>query len=1033
MPAQQRFERLLPIVFPPYDHSIRVEIDFTPTHPSPPVIAELGLETDGPSLAFERPPSRVPIGGQLISPAIDLVEAASELGRLDDLRDLIEQRHPGETNSKPHRALQALVAIAGEDVEAARDAIGRLREAAVQQPVLEAERGPEAVAIWAGARDPQTQDVARDLAFLVYEQARTDQGPRSERWHRHIYSLKHLLQWMAENRNGAHAERLSNWTRVSRMTAETCGKGFPAAGWDTRPGEAQHITGHEHDYLYYAAPLTGDFEVEGDFTTFGYRETHIAIGNLWAGPSHDLKTILSGDFRREHQALAIDPPLTRMYESMRVRAVVRDGTRTTYINGRTAFEAPHPGGSDPWVAIHSPWYTNGIARDLRITGAPTIPEEINLVTAEELPGWLPYFDESAGRAESDWHLESTAQSVLIGRRRPGIAGSHAESLLRYHRPMLEDGVIAYEFFYRPDEIAVHPALGRLCFLLSPVGVGVHWLTDGKFDRTGLDPANITLDAENQRREGPLPLAANEWNRIELALRGATVNLHLNGKLVYSRDLEPTNQRTFGLFHYADATEARVRNIRWRGEWPRSLPPPTGQQLADSTIDELLEAAKLPLVFEHDFSEGLPLDRFLVIGAGWENDTELLPSGVRMKRTGGNYARYGIAPQLTLSGDFDITVAFEGLQMSAVAGGEGNIQLLAALGDERMTECRVFRKHYVLADHKHEQLAQAAVFQRRGEQTDYSFPASPAEESMSGRLRLARRGSQMFFLYAEHDSPEFRLIHSQQVATAETRIAGVRLVIESNKPRSLAEVVWKNIKIRAESASGPLTHPALSMTQLDQQSRQLPAGGRCNLSSTARQDAFTFWGSPARTSRSREGMTIDAPGADQWTATGVMSRIGLEGNFDVSLDLDVLHLERPAANQESTVYLQTEFDDERRTAVEAKFAITPSGIRAVEMQLNRRNRAGSMDYQELASRQVEAVRQLRLARRDGILYLLFRPGENAPSQVLARAEVGDAPVPPTFLRALVHTGGAGRKTVVRLKNLRIRAERLIGPAALLEDE
>ena len=32
------------------------------------------------------------------------------------------------------------------------------------------------------------------------------------------------------------------------------------------------------------------------------------------------------------------------------------------------------------------------------------------------------------------------------------------------------------------------------------------------------------------------------------------------------------QRTFGLFHYADATRARVRNVTYQGEWSRTLPP-----------------------------------------------------------------------------------------------------------------------------------------------------------------------------------------------------------------------------------------------------------------------------------------------------------------------------------------------------------------------------------------------------------------------------------------------------------------------------
>ena len=83
---------------------------------------------------------------------------------------------------------------------------------------------------------------------------------------------------------------------------------------------------------------------------------------------------------------------------MRARVVVRDGTRTTYINGRNVFQAPHTG--DPWVSIHSPWYTKGAVRNLRITGHAEVPEEIGLALRSELPGWLPYYDESAGESQT---------------------------------------------------------------------------------------------------------------------------------------------------------------------------------------------------------------------------------------------------------------------------------------------------------------------------------------------------------------------------------------------------------------------------------------------------------------------------------------------------------------------------------------------------------------------------------------------------------------------------------------------------------
>ena len=54
-------------------------------------------------------------------------------------------------------------------------------------------------------------------------------------------------------------------------------------------------------------------------------------------------------------------------------------------------------------------------------------------------------------------------------------------------------------------------------------------------------------------------------------RASTVSIKLNGQPIYERELAAVNQRTFGLFHYVDATTPRVRNVVMRGDWPKTLP------------------------------------------------------------------------------------------------------------------------------------------------------------------------------------------------------------------------------------------------------------------------------------------------------------------------------------------------------------------------------------------------------------------------------------------------------------------------------
>ena len=147
------------------------------------------------------------------------------------------------------------------------------------------------------------------------------------------------------------------------------------------------------------------------------------------------------------------------------------------------------------------------------------------------------------------------------------------SLLAYFRPLRLGETLRYEFFYKPGEVMVHPGLGRLVFLLQPERVRLHWLTDGDGnDWTGLAVDNAVDDPAPGPGAKPLPLKADAWNTLRLSLSKEGVKLELNGTPVYEGKLGPDNDRVFGLFHYKDQTEARVRQVVLRGDWPEKLPP-----------------------------------------------------------------------------------------------------------------------------------------------------------------------------------------------------------------------------------------------------------------------------------------------------------------------------------------------------------------------------------------------------------------------------------------------------------------------------
>ncbi len=292
-----------------------------------------------------------------------------------------------------------------------------------------------------------------------------------------------------------------------RDNAESRGRGYPVSMWLASQGSIKHVSGHHnHDYVYFASPLTGDFSVEADTTTFDLHDIQLAYGGIWSGAAWDGRSAVHGAFRFDMPNIPLDPPLTRMFDTMRVRLSVSDRIRRTFVNGRLIHQNALTEHHDPWLAIHSWWLTDGAVRNLRITGTPIIPETIQMITPD-LDGWNSYYNESVGWQNADWRVsviesgdsgELQKSMEIHGSRQSDVPDSFSESLLRYHRPMMEDGTIEYDFFYQTNQSVTHPALDRLCLILRPDGVYTHWATDGRYDPTTIGPDNLSLDQQSQR-------------------------------------------------------------------------------------------------------------------------------------------------------------------------------------------------------------------------------------------------------------------------------------------------------------------------------------------------------------------------------------------------------------------------------------------------------------------------------------------------------------------------------------------------------
>lgn len=608
----QRFEYLRDWILPSSSHrTIRMNGVFSATSPSP-VTAH-----------------QIPVG--FSSPVFELLSTAKRLNRLEELLAEVE-RAAGATASRENTdeqqrcriALQILILRQLErHQEAAKRTDLLLSLVQMSTPNSVTQVWPETLVIFDQFSQSAENVPGNDLlSFVFAERTQRNIPADSIQWHSLIASLAgrsgHRESHDArKDATADSASSITQWIPASRRRALTRGPGLMKSEWVRRGHRIDKISGHDDDYLFFHAPLTGEYEVECDTTAF---TTQALAGGWFFGNDGVTDYLWQGTLRNSASRVKSEFLFSGFNEWIRHRSVVKHNQVTTFLNGLQVHSQVYSGQPDPWFAVRNWWRLHGAAKDVRISGRPVIPESVELVSLPELPGWYPYFEQAVAVPGGSWEFQQDpVEGPCLFARSGAAAGTFCESLLAYQRPLDQQGSVDYEFFYEKGVFEIHPALDRMVFLLHPDGVRIHWLTDGPFDESDLTPDNVYESVEDRRGDLPLPLKNQEWNQLSLKVEQQSVQLTLNGTVVYEGSIEETNDRVFGLFHYADQTSGRVRRVSLRGDWPLALPNPSvppaeTQELADLRPDQLdAERDRLPVILDHDFSRsGLPAEFFTVV-------------------------------------------------------------------------------------------------------------------------------------------------------------------------------------------------------------------------------------------------------------------------------------------------------------------------------------------------------------------------------------------------------------------------------------
>jgi len=741
----------------------------------------------------------------LQSPALELLRLAEVLNRAAELTAEIEAISPvNDVDRRNRQALLAMLALQSQQPEriaAAMSEVYATLEKGLPQSLTPQQRAAEVLVAWQAMQTPVSWQFASELAYQLRAMER-DEKARSndDRFHRLVHSLigridAKVLSASAEL-NESPDKNQREWAPVPYLKPEHMFLGQRPSHWKMTRSQTKHLPAEMWTQLFFQSPLQGKFEILAERSTFGHKEVAITWGMHSAEPNWNLQS--TRVIRLMHESKEVGGPLQiPNWNTMAEFRIVVDGSKvTTFTNGVQIHEENMEGTPSPWIVLQSHMATNeATIRNLRIVGTPEIPAAISLVDMSGLSAWrADIYAEShsvqSGDENSAWLRTG---DEIVGKLRRNVSASPSESLLMYQRPMLENGEIEFESFWTRGEVEVHPAVGKSAFLIQPGGVQLHTLTNAQFETRDLMPDNATMIEGSASN---VALKDKDWNRIKLSLKGDRLTLTVNGADVATHIVtEPPNERFFGLFRYTDKTQCRVRNIVYRGDWPKTLPPVEEQELAypaggpaqfftgsDAGTDVVDLTLPLVELQNQGWSVLGPVARLSSPGTGLKMTLSeaLTPQdwpGVMLERP--------------IAEDCEITLDFSQLTMTPVKEGWGNgIDMLLRLDDPLRSdiECEVSLNGQgaprVRSSYRR--------YTPAGSVKDVDY-AEVSGMKVSGRLRLVRHGAELFALFAEAGTDEFRLIESYTIGNYP--IKNISLRTKSSDAQSKVDVLIERLTIR----------------------------------------------------------------------------------------------------------------------------------------------------------------------------------------------------------------------------------------------
>ncbi|MBI2478143.1 MAG: DUF1583 domain-containing protein, partial [Planctomycetia bacterium] len=657
-----------------------------------------------------------PHAGDMLSNFTELLTAAEAANRLEELRDLVKPAYDQKLENAAF--LYAMILIQLGDLENGRPVIEPIVKTIGDR--VKRQTGQPTPDGWgdyllfrACWRSPQFGELyANERASLLNALRAISNSQTLARLN--VEYVRRYAQKQQVTIGSGRDPQLTHWFPAT--TRESSPPGVEP-WWGIQEDRIVHLAGAGSDLLYFAYPVTGEFEFTIDAWRDSWSEADAGYGGVVV-EGHNYGSRTNVWSTGGHESIAHPQPLLRDSNSFGTVTIKVAAGEMRYVLNNHVIYKEKLSGTSPWLTLYTDYARTTTFRNPRFTGNPSIPRSVTLVAGDRMDGWnTSFFSESQPRhrlmaqkpesennslayqqrdepSEFDWRV---TDGVLVGRAPSDRAKE--QSWAYYHRPLRDRESFQYDFFHVPGESVAHPTIGRLALLIEPAGIDEHWITRPGWDDAvlGLMPTNRLTNAAARRGPGQLPLKVGEWNRVGLSLAGETLQVRLNDELVYERVLDAEIDHRFGLYR-GHGESLQVREPQLTGDWPTTLGPEVRDSLLASSreytdIDRQLTNAILgEKFFEQDAGavvrkarDLLPEQAYEVLAA-W-----VLPSASRSSRrlyfelvaTGNTGEQEILCPAVELIAAADragkmneLAAAIEGLTSSGPVAERGKIALQA---------------------------------------------------------------------------------------------------------------------------------------------------------------------------------------------------------------------------------------------------------------------------------------------------------------------------------------------------------------------